>query len=311
MCWCITHSHTALDVDVLFRSASTTGQNIKLAESIVHCVRAMGCPVSIQAHQIHGQDWANVHPVIAWLLKHMFEARAARFARLRAFSEQQFSKNFEALGGAEEELASDGGRAAIPERKCRFAGDRAAIATEEAAVFACLLEFGERVDGSKVAGGGGAAATKLKAVDGAGGTTSIAALRKTLGGGLLDRALEAADASEAEARLQDLAAAEAMKLGAMVEGGGGALTVAGSTLGKMVRLQASEIAAVKERYEAERDLHKGAGDGKLSGGGDDALYREAAAHASSLEAKVAKARAAVDAKRAANANGAANDARWT
>ena len=82
MCWCITHSHTALDVDVLFRTQSTTGQNIKLAESIVHCVRAMGCPVSLQAHQIHGQDWVNVHPVIAWLIKTMFEARAARFERL-------------------------------------------------------------------------------------------------------------------------------------------------------------------------------------------------------------------------------------
>ena len=81
-CWCITHSHTALDVDVLFRTQSTTGQNIKLAESIVHCVRAMGCPVSLQAHQIHGQDWVNVHPVIAWLIKTMFEARAARFERL-------------------------------------------------------------------------------------------------------------------------------------------------------------------------------------------------------------------------------------
>ncbi|KAH8083386.1 Coiled-coil domain-containing protein 93 [Aureococcus anophagefferens] len=206
MCWCITHSHTALDVDVLFRTQSTTGQNIKLAESIVHCVRD-GLPVSLQAHQIHGQDWVNVHPVIAWLIKTMFEARAARFERLGAFSAQQFSKNFDAvqLGGA-------------PRRGTRTSGPRERDAAAAAAV----------------------------------------------AGGLEDA---------------------------------GAGTVAGGKMRDMVRLQADEIAAVKRARGGPRGRAAA-----LSGGGGDALARDAKAHATALEAKLAKARGAVGAKQATNAD---------
>ena len=56
MCWCFTHAHASLDVDVLFRPSATTGQNVRLAEKIVRVLRDLGCPEPLQAHQIQGGD---------------------------------------------------------------------------------------------------------------------------------------------------------------------------------------------------------------------------------------------------------------
>ena len=60
LCWCITLSGAALDVDILFQEDMSTGQKIRLSEKIVQATRGMGCPHSLQAHQIQGSDWNNV-----------------------------------------------------------------------------------------------------------------------------------------------------------------------------------------------------------------------------------------------------------
>ncbi|KAJ1454139.1 coiled-coil domain-containing protein-domain containing protein [Pelagophyceae sp. CCMP2097] len=231
MCWCITHAHTSLDVDVLFRgNTSNTGQDIRLAEQIVLCLRAMGCPAPLQAHQIQGCDWAQVHPVIAWLIKTMFQARADRAEPLRRQSELQFAKFYD-VQELLKHCGHDAPQAAVfspaPERRFRYAGDASALSSEESAVFACLLEFGERLDTKLSAAKGGKETAKEKDVE---------------------AAIKAAEHAAAETRAAEALAAAALQremADASVRG-----TVAGASVGAMVRQHASEIAAAKLLYEA-------------------------------------------------------------
>ena len=115
---------------------------------------------------------ASVHPVVAWLIKSMFEQRALEGARLRSFSEQQFAKNYDASKLATQPLPQTD--APLVRRKFRYAGDAGQIATEESSVFACLLEFGDDT---------AASSAKFKSADKDGAshaTTSIASLKKSL-----------------------------------------------------------------------------------------------------------------------------------
>ncbi|KAJ8601359.1 hypothetical protein CTAYLR_005004 [Chrysophaeum taylorii] len=267
MCYCITHSHTHLDVDVLFRGdKSTTGQNIKLAEEIVHCMRAMGCPVALQAHQIRGRDWAQVQPAIAWLIKRMFEAKETLGSRLRQFSSQQFEKSYDAaqLGATRPERRPR----RAPERKFRYAGSP--LDSEESAVFACLLEYGD----SLVA----AASPKTPSKQGLERGVTDSLSRD------LEKALERAEKDEEVHRGREEAAAKALQSEMMAAQ---QQQIAGAQVGQMVRLGAGEIAEAAKRYEVAKAT------GALSGGGDAFLEREAAV----LEQRAAKARQTVEAAR--------------
>lgn len=221
MCWCITHSlQSNLDVDVVFRSSATTGQNIKLAEEIVHTMRAMGCPVALQAHQIHGHDWAQVQPAIAWLIKTMFEARQSHGSRLRLFSEQQFDKSFAGLTTKKESrnVPRKG-----PERKFRYAGSTSGL-SEESAVFSTLLEFGDRLD------------VKLRMTKRGGGEDRD-----------LDRAMKQAEKESEAAKKKEEAAAVALQSD-MEQTTRQQQQIAGASVGRIVRLGADEIATAAERY---------------------------------------------------------------
>lgn len=55
LCWCITHIGIDVDVDILFQENSTIGQRIALSEAIITALSKMGCPSTLQAHQIQGE----------------------------------------------------------------------------------------------------------------------------------------------------------------------------------------------------------------------------------------------------------------
>lgn len=254
MCWCITHAHASIDVDVIFRGdKATTGQNIKLAEEIVHCIRQLGCPAPLQAHQItRGHDWVGVHPVIAWLIKLMFEAKKMGSA-LRLFSEQQFDKFGYELGDKPQPREPT----PCPERKFRFAGDPTSIADEESAVLSCLLEYGDRN-----------LARKVNVFEKGGD-------RK------LEQAMQMAEKDEEKERGREQEAANMLQ-SAMREQD--AKPIAGAKqVGQMVRLGAGEIAQAAKKYEVAK------AQGGSSGGSESALEREAVA----LEQRLVKARAAL------------------
>lgn len=269
-CWCITHSHTHLDVDVLFRSSSTTGQNIKLAEEIVHCMRGMGCPVALQAHQIHGHDWAQVQPAIVWLIKTMFEARQARGLRLRLYAEQQFAKSYDGtqLGAP---VARTRSAVPCPVRKFRYAGNR--LDGEESTVFATLLEYGDQLDGK---------AKKTTSSSDAFGQHELS-LRKAGAGESRDfeKALKLAERDEEAHKKQEEAAARALQSEMTAQEAHA--TIAGSHVGQIVRLGAGEIAEAAKRYEVST------AETRAALAGDAFLEREAVV----LEQRAEKARTTV------------------
>ena len=54
LCWCITSIGIDVDVDILFQENSTIGHRIALSEAIIEALNRMGCPNTLQAHQIQG-----------------------------------------------------------------------------------------------------------------------------------------------------------------------------------------------------------------------------------------------------------------
>ena len=65
LCWCITSSGVAVDVDILFRENMDIGQKVSLSEKVVVACREMKCPFPLQANQISQcNDFGALLPVI-------------------------------------------------------------------------------------------------------------------------------------------------------------------------------------------------------------------------------------------------------
>lgn len=58
----------------------------------------MKCPFRLDSHQIQGgantADYANIFPIVQWLVKKVIETREETGDLMRQFSESQFGKNF-------------------------------------------------------------------------------------------------------------------------------------------------------------------------------------------------------------------------
>jgi CCDC93, coiled-coil domain len=54
----------------------------------------MGCPHTIEPHQIQGNDFINIFPVIQWLVKKSVENRSERADKLKRFAVGQFHNEF-------------------------------------------------------------------------------------------------------------------------------------------------------------------------------------------------------------------------
>ena len=144
------------EVDLFFSENSTVGQRIKLSEHIVDTLRRLGCPAPLQAHQIQGNDFPALHPVVDWLVARLREYRRVHASELRRFAEFEYQR---ALGSSATLLADDRAPAAPallpqiarryrPERRYRRSGDLVAgLQSEDDRVRSCLLEYGDRVSG--------------------------------------------------------------------------------------------------------------------------------------------------------------------
>eukprot|EP00613_Pedinella_sp_CCMP2098_P043232 CAMPEP_0171796322 /NCGR_PEP_ID=MMETSP0991-20121206/69250_1 /TAXON_ID=483369 /ORGANISM="non described non described, Strain CCMP2098" /LENGTH=240 /DNA_ID=CAMNT_0012407089 /DNA_START=49 /DNA_END=767 /DNA_ORIENTATION=- len=155
LCWCITSSGVNVDVDILFNENSTIGEKVQLSEKIIKVMRSMHCPHPLQANQVQGSDWANVLPVIAWLVQKFFENRTLTQKQLRLFAFHQFGKHY-ALPHEDRDPRTDSG---LPDVMARYKAQRRfklaqqtvqdstsggqVKNTEESKVHRALLEYGE------------------------------------------------------------------------------------------------------------------------------------------------------------------------
>jgi hypothetical protein len=54
----------------------------------------MKCPYAIEPHQIQGGDFIHIFPVVQWLVKRVFERRAEIGDFNRAYTLNQYEKEF-------------------------------------------------------------------------------------------------------------------------------------------------------------------------------------------------------------------------
>ena len=68
-----------------------------LTERIVLVLSRMKCQHAIEPHQIQGGDFIHIFPVVQWLVKRVFERRADISDLNRAYTLEQYDKQFGAL----------------------------------------------------------------------------------------------------------------------------------------------------------------------------------------------------------------------
>ncbi|CAF1447177.1 unnamed protein product [Adineta steineri] len=94
LAWSIQACNFAVDIDVLYQENTILGQKIALTERIVLVLSRMKCPHSIEPFQIQGGDFIHIFPVIQWLVKRVFERRAEIGDFNRAYTLNQYNKQF-------------------------------------------------------------------------------------------------------------------------------------------------------------------------------------------------------------------------
>lgn len=95
LCWSISNSNVDVDVDITFEEESNIGQKIAVSEQIVNALARMRCPHKIQAYQIQGLDFQEIHKVMQWLIKTVFETREENRERIKKYSHLVFSRRYE------------------------------------------------------------------------------------------------------------------------------------------------------------------------------------------------------------------------
>ncbi|CAF1612104.1 unnamed protein product [Adineta ricciae] len=103
LAWSIQACNFAVDIDVLYQENAILGEKIELTERIVLVLSRMKCPYVIEPHQIPGNDFIHIFPVVQWLVKKVFERRAETGDFNRAYTLNQYDKIF---GGSIEETQS-------------------------------------------------------------------------------------------------------------------------------------------------------------------------------------------------------------
>ncbi|CAF3910488.1 unnamed protein product [Rotaria sp. Silwood2] len=94
LAWSIQACNFTVDIDVLYQENATLGQKIALTERIVLVLSRMKCPNPIEPHQIQGGDFIHIFPVVQWLVKRVFERRADIGDFNRAYTINQYDKQF-------------------------------------------------------------------------------------------------------------------------------------------------------------------------------------------------------------------------
>lgn len=146
MTWCIESCYFDVDVDLLFQENLTIGQKIALTEKIVVMLPKMNCPFRIEPHQIQGLDCIHIFPVMQWLVKESMKTREEMAEYVRSFAVTQFDKkhNFQA-----DKLDNDSFIANIKLVRAAYEPHRRfkqkdAVPTDEFSIASnVLLEYGE------------------------------------------------------------------------------------------------------------------------------------------------------------------------
>ncbi len=241
LAWAVTASNYDVDVDVVFQEQSTIGQKIKVSESICKALNAMKCRYPLEPHQIQGEDYDSVFPVLKWLIKTLIETREGH--HVRRFSEAQFAKSLVFPEDAARRSAKENALPFVsavfdaykPRRKFRR-GQDIKMESEEKHIQYTLLEYGR----------GSAAAAATGDEEGVMQDSESAIserrkkLEKTMGnagvtGGTLDDVDE-----EMRKHLEGLSS----------EAGG---RISGKILGRIVGGQSEEIRKAADEYEGETE----------------------------------------------------------
>ncbi|CAF3658000.1 unnamed protein product [Rotaria socialis] len=94
LAWSIQACNFAVDIDVLYQENATLGQKLELTERIILVLSRMKCSHRIEPHQIQGEDFIHIFPVVQWLVKRVFERRADIGDLNRAYALNQYDKQF-------------------------------------------------------------------------------------------------------------------------------------------------------------------------------------------------------------------------
>ncbi|CAF1227939.1 unnamed protein product [Rotaria magnacalcarata] len=94
LAWSIQACNFAVDIDVLYQENATLGQKLELTERIILVLSRMKCSHRIEPHQIQGEDFMHIFPVVQWLVKRVFERRAEIGDLNRAYALNQYDKQF-------------------------------------------------------------------------------------------------------------------------------------------------------------------------------------------------------------------------
>ena len=260
-----------MDVDILFTENATIGEKVQLSEKIIAVMRAMNCPHPLQANQVQGSDWANVLPVMSWLITKTVENRERTALQLKRVVQMQFGKHLAPLPHEDRNPKVDSGLPDVmarytAKRRCRLLVPQADQGSEASRVHSVLLEYGETLKSRYgLAGGGGSdggAATEATAgAGGAGGNVNANALTfaGVSGSGGDDKQLSAferklvAAAKKAALAEAELATATSLEEDALLQS---MQTLEGATgnasskrVGSIVGLGTHQIAAAAARYQ--------------------------------------------------------------
>lgn len=311
LCWCITLSGEAVDVDILFQENATIGARIELCEAIVEALRQMGCPHPLQAHQIQGgstgqSDWPALFPVVAWLVKRSHEVRERTSAQLRRFARLRFGqRGYGPLLARAADPPADRGaeafgaaaRSARVRRRFRRLRAMHRRAGEESRVHSTLLEYGETMQSRYgLAGAPGPADPPLASAGGEGARPAPPddferrMARAAREAEEEERRRLAAEAAEQEELLRHMSA---------TRGGAGGSSVAGGRVASMLRSEGGASRALRD-YEgasaaARAQLEAGAA-GRTA---IESRLSSAARRSAALEAQVLEARGREERGRAA------------
>lgn len=90
MAWAMQVFSYDLDINIFYTDTLDLGEKIALTERLVMVLLVMNCPHQIEPHQIVGLDFANLLPVVRWLIKKGSEVRQEHEAFNRLLALRHF-----------------------------------------------------------------------------------------------------------------------------------------------------------------------------------------------------------------------------
>eukprot|EP00179_Madagascaria_erythrocladioides_P000020 CAMPEP_0198311964 /NCGR_PEP_ID=MMETSP1450-20131203/3534_1 /TAXON_ID=753684 ORGANISM="Madagascaria erythrocladiodes, Strain CCMP3234" /NCGR_SAMPLE_ID=MMETSP1450 /ASSEMBLY_ACC=CAM_ASM_001115 /LENGTH=209 /DNA_ID=CAMNT_0044014885 /DNA_START=105 /DNA_END=731 /DNA_ORIENTATION=+ len=161
MAYCITASSGDLDVDILFEENASLGEKVRLGEQVLAGLLRLGCPLQLETYQIRSLRYRAIFPVIQWLIKKVIEVREETGDLVRAYSVEQFGKQYtapddEQFAACRDDAARYASHVASHYRaRRRYQRNAPPERVERDEAHLTLLEYGSRIKLAAKAGGDG------------------------------------------------------------------------------------------------------------------------------------------------------------